>query len=357
MEALHVVRPAAGGIRRIVQVLCASLGSYGVRCSVAAPSTMLGYFEAAFQRFPVSIAGGLRPHADVKAALELRRLTKGFDVVHYHGVRSAWVGYLAGCLSRPCSVVTLHNVPEVHTPLARFVLRRIVGTASQTIVVSHAIAQALTRQRCPPKTLCVIPNGVALPQLIGRPEARARLNIPEEGLLLLGVGRLSHEKGFDILVDAARQLNRPDIRVYLVGEGPQRPHLERAIHAARLEGLFILMGYQAELDPWYAAADVVIVPSRTEGQGLVALEAMAHARPVIASRVGGLPEVVVDNETGILVSPEEPETLKTAIETLLEDAPLRERMGLAGRQRVAEHFSLEVMLRQHVALYRKLSGA
>jgi glycosyltransferase involved in cell wall biosynthesis len=174
----------------------------------------------------------------------------------------------------------------------------------------------------------VIPSGVDLPAEVG---AEAR---PPE---VLYAGRLSAEKGIEELVEATA-----GIPLVVAGDGPLR---------GRVPGALGFVPHD-ELQWLYGRAAVVACPSRREGFGVTCLEAMAHARPVVATAVGGLRDLVVDGETGLLVEPRDPRALRAAIERLLADPELRQRLGAAGRDRAREHFSWDAVTAATVAAYR-----
>ena len=140
----------------------------------------------------------------------------------------------------------------------------------------------------------------------------------------------------------------------LFGEGVLRPELWRRIRELGLAGRFVMPGFRHDLDSFIAAADVVVLPSFTEGLPNVALEASAAGVPVVATAVGGTPEVVADGETGYLVAPGEPEALASKVITLLREPLLRKRMGEAGRERMREMFSFEAQADAYLKLFGSL---
>jgi glycosyltransferase involved in cell wall biosynthesis len=210
--------------------------------------------------------------------------------------------------------------------VARAVLRR----ARAVVCPSNALAEAARRLGA--REIAVIPSGVDLP-----PEVGAEANPPE----VLYAGRLSPEKGVLELVEAARGLN-----LVVAGDGPLRAQVPEALGFVPPE----------ELARLYARAAVVACPSHREGFGVACLEAMAHGRPVVASAVGGLLDLVVDGETGVHVPPGDVPALRAALERLLGDRELRRRMGEAGRRRAAERFSWDAVTRQTVDLYARYAG-
>ena len=243
------------------------------------------------------------------------------DLVHAHWLAA---GAVAMTLRRPyivqvwgTDVELARRVPR----LARPVLRR----ARLVIAASHSLAAAARALGA--QEVRVVPSGVAIPESVAA---------PEEPPHVLYVGRLSAEKGVLELVEAARGL---PLRV--VGDGPLRVRVPGAVG-------FVPPG---ELGPWYERAAVVVVPSRREGYGVVAREAMAWGRPVVASAVGGLLDAVDDGVTGVLVPPGDVRALRSALERLLGDAELRARLGAAGREKVQRELSFDAAADALVRVY------
>ena len=188
---------------------------------------------------------------------------------------------------------------------------------------------------------------------------RASLGIDEAALVVVMVARLRYEKGIDIGIRAMHRLGRlmknpPEVVV--VGSGDEDRSL-RAIAAEDRSVRIHFAGHQADVDPWFALADVVVVPSRKEACGLTTIEAMATARPVVATNVGGLPEQVVDGVTGSLVPADAEEAIAKKCAVILAGPAVRERMGAAARQRYEEIFSLDVMLDRWVEMWREQTSA
>ncbi|MFQ3593604.1 MAG: glycosyltransferase [Gemmataceae bacterium] len=228
------------------------------------------------------------------------------------------------------------------------------------VCVSQATAGRARQRGIPSKKIRVIRNALdTAPYDVPCPTARSnvqRLFTPLPRFLVGTVGRLSPEKGMEVFVRAAILLarRRADVGFVLMGEGPTRPILERLIQEAGLEDRILLAGFCRDLPALLPGLDVVVNASHTEGLPVALLEAMAARLPVVATAVGGTPEVVVEGETGYLVPPNQPERLAQRIETLLDDAAQRERMGLAGRQRVCEQFTFKAMAAQYEELFAQL---
>jgi glycosyltransferase involved in cell wall biosynthesis len=193
----------------------------------------------------------------------------------------------------------------------------------------------------------VIPNGVRL----DRPQRRHPA-VPAGPAIVLAVGRLRAPKDFVTLVAATAQL-APDVAcVHIVGDGPDRPAVEREIARHRLEERVVLLGEREDVAGLLASADVFVLPSRSEGMPMSVLEAMAAGLPVVASAVGGVPELVIDGETGTLVAPGDPDALARALGALVADPAARARLGAAARARAEAEFGIEANRQAHVALYQ-----
>jgi glycosyltransferase involved in cell wall biosynthesis len=305
---------------RFVADLVSDLRGRGTEVSVLAPG--------AYRDFGLAYGAGvvanvrrrpwLAPALVVSMVRAVRRAARDADLVHAH-----WLaGGAIAALARVPFVVTLHGsgtagrfadleLARRHPRLVGAVLRR----ARAVICVSEALAEAA--RRCGARDVRVIRNGVRVPERVGREAEPAEL---------LFAGRLSPEKGVEELVTATRGMN-----LVVAGDGPLRASVPSALGFVP----------HAELERLYARAAVVVLPSHREGLPLSVLEAMAHGRPVVASAVGGIPELVEDGVTGLLVPAGDVDALRAALARLLADPTLRRRMGREGRRRVAALCSRE----------------
>ncbi len=255
-----------------------------------------------------------------------RRAAQGADVVHAHWLPSALPALATGkpfVLQLWGSDVAL---ARRFRPLARALVRR------ARIVVCASSALADDARRLGAHDVRVIPSGVPVPATVGE---------PEEPPHVLYVGRLSEEKGVRELAVAADGLP-----LVVVGDGPLRSLFPKA------------KGFvpPTALGPFYERASVVVVPSRREGYGMVAREAMAYGRPVVATAVGGLTDAIDDCATGLLVPPGDTTALRSAIERLLGDRELRERLGATAARHARERFSSERAAQALVAAYGEVAG-
>lgn len=377
----QVVRPAAGGMRRHVSGLLGQIPRSVAEQTLFAPAK----FQcdppvARLSHRPLPIPGGLSILGDVRAIAMLARSLRGrFDLVHAHGIKGALIAVPAARIARVPILFTAHNVAPSGL-LFRRILRQVVSASNRVIAVSNAVADSLPIPSDATDRIAVIPNGIDLAPFPAKPLGRADRHAAMERFIsdwlrregmedeevdfdwsdtsyVGSVGRLSREKGFDLLADAAMLLARsgaPAVRVLIAGEGSESKRLSRV--EKRVPG-FRLLGAIPHASYLFPALDIVAVPSRTEGQGIVPLEAMASWRPVVACRVGGLHETIVEGETGLLVEPESPAALARGIEQLLRKPDQLEQMGRAGRARVEEHYTLEIMISRTIEIYSQVLGS
>jgi glycosyltransferase involved in cell wall biosynthesis len=244
------------------------------------------------------------------------------DLLHAHWLPAGWVAARTG---KPYVVQVWGTDVELAGRVPGLA-RRILRGARFVIAASSALAESAAELGAP--DVRVIPSGVDLPDEIGEEAS------PPE---VLYAGRLSPEKGVLELVEAARGMN-----LVVAGDGPLR---------TRIPGALGFVPHD-ELQRHYARAAVVACPSRREGFGVACLEAMAHARPVVATNVGGLRDLVTDGETGLVVPPRDPAALREALDRLLGDRGLRRRLGAAARERARDRFSWDAVTDATVAAYR-----
>jgi glycosyltransferase involved in cell wall biosynthesis len=255
-------------------------------------------------------------------ALAARRAARDADLVHAHWLQSA----LPALATRRPFVVQLWGTDVELALRMRWMSRRLLRRARLVVCPSDALggeARALGARE-----VRVVPSGVAVP---------GHVPPPEEPPHALYVGRLSEEKGVAELLEATAGVPR-----VIVGDGPLRAQVPEAVG-------FVPPG---ELGPYFERASVVVCPSRREGYGVVAREAMAYGRPVVASAVGGLVDAVEDGVSGLLVPPRDPGALRVAVERLLADPELSSRLGDAARERALERFSWAAATRAALDAYQ-----
>ena len=296
---------------------------------------------------------GIRNHFDLPAALRLRRLIPGHDVVHFHTARAhALAPFCRGLGARLVVTRRMDYVPA-GGPYVRFLYNRAVDAI---IAISAGVRDALVRVGVAADRIRVVPSGIEPERWLVpagvREATRAAWGIHPEQIAVVVVGALERRKGHAVLLAAAQRLApaAPELRYIFCGSGGEAETLAAA--AAPLDGAVRFAGFQQDVPGCLAAADIVAQPSLAEGLGVAALEAMAAGRPVLASRVGGLAEVVVGGETGVLVPPGDADALAVALLRLARDPALRDRLGCAGQARVREHYTTARMAAGTLACYQ-----
>lgn len=313
--------------------------------------------EAASRKIPVHPLS-CRRSVDLKAVFGLRNLMRRyrFHIVHTHSSLDSWNAGMAARVvgSRPRVVRTRHLGGRVKNKLVYTLL------ADRIITLSEGMRRYLVeRKGVDSGKVVVIPTGVDpsafIPDGAGR-EFRRSLGVSPGGPVIGTVSVLRGKKGHSTLLEAAARLRArfSDLKVLVVGDGPGRADLLRQTQALGLDRTVSFLGFRRDVPQLLSVLDLFVFPSLEEALGTAVLEAMAAGKAVVASRVGGIPEAVVEGETGLLVPPADSEALAQAVGRLLENPDLRARMGESGRARVEEHFSLSRMMEKTAGLYRNL---
>jgi glycosyltransferase involved in cell wall biosynthesis len=344
MLVAHLLRPAQGGIL----AHCRALLADGADHLLAAPPSALIALSGVTSRAPFPLTERGDALSQLRAGIAAGRWARraGADLLHGHGLARSPLFAIASFTAGLPLVVTLHNLAPVRLPrISRFFVRRALGRAARIIAVSDAVAASAAGLH---SSITVVPNGIDSARF--RTATPLPINAP--GGLVVSVARLSPEKGIDTLIEAVAPL--PHVRVLIAGEGPERAALDARIAALGIGERVDLLGAWDDVPSLLMAAALYVQPSREEGQGIAALEAMAAGRAVIATRVGGLPEVVAENVTGWLVPPDDPTALGAAIQALLADPCARRALGDAGARRVEERFTADAMRTATRALYEQV---
>jgi glycosyltransferase involved in cell wall biosynthesis len=307
------------------------------------------------------------------------------DVVHNHMYRAEIVGTRAALAvaergrTRPYVVGTVHS-SRIRSTDDRALLRALTPRMDRLIAVSRAIVRKLEAEGRDSVRIELIHNGVDLSRYDHQEPCctlREEYGFPDDAQICGVVARLEPEKGHPTLLDAwPFVIERvPGARLLVVGEGSRREALEDqaerlgllghecegdacvGTRSARPGATVVFTGRRDDVPAVTAALDVAVLPSYREAQGIVILEAMALGRPVVASRVGGIPEMITDGQTGLLVPPRDPGALAAAIVRLLTDHPLADTLGRAGHDMVHDRFCIERMVESIQTIYDEGAAA
>jgi len=311
----------------------------------------------------------IAPLRDLVALLGLVRLMRSWRpaIVHTHTAKAGLLGRLAARAARvPTVVHTFHGhvLRGYFSPPKQAVFRRLEALlahmADALVAVSEAVKQDLVELGVARASkIRVIPLGLELGSLTGelpRGVLRREAGIAADAPLVGMVGRLVPIKDVPTFLRAARELRqrRPDVRFALVGDGEERPALEALCRSLGMDAAVHFFGWRHELASVYGDLDVVVNASRNEGTPVALIEALAAARPVVATAVGGTPDLLGRDERGRLVPPGEPLALAQAVLETLDESDAARRRALAGREHVMSQHSSGRLIRDVDKLYREL---
>lgn len=303
-----------------------------------------------------SSAGCLAQAGRVAALIRRERI----DLVHTHLPIASVVGRIAGQMARVPVVSTEHNLLQRYHPATRLLTLSTWGLQSFVVAVSQEVADSIAAHAGTRVPVRVVRNGVDAGRfrrdvLAGR-TVRAKHGIPEDSVVVGTVSVFRTQKRLDRWIEVAARVHsaHPNVRFLVVGEGPERPRIEDAIVAHRARDFVVLAGLQEEVRPYLSAMDVYLMTSVFEGLPVAMLEAMATECPVVATAVGGIPEVVRDGAEGFLASTEDFERVVDATSRLVAEPRLRVQLGAQARTRVVESFGMVPMQRELETVYEEV---
>jgi glycosyltransferase involved in cell wall biosynthesis len=351
IRVLHVIQELApGGAERTLLTVLEGGRDRGFQSAVAAAP---GHLAEGLERppFPLPL---LRRRA-WKVPLATRGISRAIrvwrpDVVHAYNPGMAIATSLATRRgTSPPAFVAVHGIPDEDYPRAARLLR---WARLPVLACGPGVAAGLEEAGC--SVVDTIVNGVSPPP---PPADRAGLmaasDLPLDAALLVCVGRLAPAKNQTLAIRALSEV--PHAVLLLVGDGPDRPRLEREASRTGLERRVAFAGHRDDARQIIGAADAVVVPSRSEGLPNVVLEALAAGRPVVATAIRGIRELVTDGRDGLLVPPGDPRVMGEAVRMVLADPSLAARLGQAGRE-LAARYPVDVMIRRYLELYQRLAA-
>ena len=376
-----IARLNMGGPALHVAYLTAGLAERGYETTLVAGSLARGEGSMAFVaeqrgvqiRHLDALSREISPLRDAAAVFQLARLMRAErpHILHTHTAKAGAVARLAtlfaGGARPPIVVHTFHGhvlrgyFGPLKTTAFRLLETWLARRTTRLVAVSPQVRDDLVALGVArPEKFAVIRLGIELGERVtserSRDDARRLLGIPNGRFVVGWIGRMTGVKRTDDVLEGLRRLRERgvDACLCMVGDGPDREHVEQRAHELGIVRHCLFLGYQEDVAPWYQAFDAFVLPSANEGTPVVAIEALASGRPVVATRVGGVPDVVRDGEDGYLVELGDTEALAERLARLAADPELRARMGAAGRERVVPRYAVERLIDDVDTLYRTL---
>jgi glycosyltransferase involved in cell wall biosynthesis len=298
-----------------------------------------------------------RSRFDLRLILRMTKLFRAerIQILHTHHLGQLLYGGLAGRLAGARVVHTEHEYYTLKLLRHRRLLRVLSGLTDAVTAVAEPVTQFLrTEVGIPGKKLSTIPNGVDVIRFsTAKPTDRKALGWQETDVVIGCIARLEPEKGHAILLESFRQIHTmyPHARLLLVGDGTERSRLEQLSRQFGLKDSLFFTGIRRDIPELLATCDMVVLASVHEGLPIAILEAMAAGKPIVATRVGSIPQVVLNGKTGFLVQPEDPCELTKALKTLIADKLERQRLGYNAFDLVNAYYSFDRTVSQYTALY------
>ena len=357
-----------GGAQKMLVFLAESVRPLKIELSVASlkytPDT---HISQELARLGTNVYTFAFPHLfNPRSFLQLLRFIRinRFDLIHAHLSNANIIGVLAGMLAPVPVIASLRSSgldDRYQKPLRVKLENMIVSRGSSRVMANGWAVADFARERYKPREIDILPNSVDLiPQLTGSERMTVRHAISGEASrpLILSVGRLTPIKGFADLIAAFNRVHQshPSACLAIVGEGGQRSALTELIEKYDLVDHIFLLGARNDVSRLLGASDLYINSSHIEGLPVSVLEAMAAGLPVIATRVGDNPQVILPG-TGLLVEPHQPEQMASAINNLLDDPEIGTQLGMKARDRIAKDFNRARWLNQLISLYAKVTPA
>lgn len=304
--------------------------------------------------------GRLRGELNPAAIARVRSLLveSRADLIHCHTAHAHTIGAIAARLAGvPCVVSRRVDFAVKRGFLGLNRLKYRTGVA-RYLAISSAVERELLAAGVARERIVRVPSGIDPNRHAARDVSllAREFGIADDVPVVGAVGHFAWHKGFETLIDAAPSLlaRFPRLRIFLLGDGELRTSFEARIRdlGGEVAAAFVLPGFRTDVASFVARANVIAAPSILEGLNTSILDALWLERPVVASNVGGIPDAIVDDETGLLVAPGEPGALTAALSRVLESPALGARLGAAGKRRVEERFTVDAMVEATIAVYR-----
>ncbi len=361
MKVLHVEtgRHLYGGARQ-VEYIIHGLRQRGVDNLLAAPADS-AIIETAAEDCTTTVPLQTRKGSGYPLYRELRSAINQLhpDILHIHSRRLA-VDFWGALAARKAGIPALLS-RRVDNPEPRWVATLKYRLHDHIITISEGIRQVLLDEGVAANKVTTVRSAIDINDFsteCNRDTFRQTFSLPDDAITLATVAQLIPRKGHRYLLQVLPTLLQqyPRLRVLFFGQGPLEQALRQEVEAAGLADIVQFTGFRADLPQWLPCIDIIVHPAEMEGLGVSLIQAAASGVSVIASRAGGMPEIVHDQHNGLLVEPGNTVQLQQALESLLQDKSLRRKMGQKGRELVEQGFSIDTMVDGNLAIYRQLLG-
>ncbi|HEX2952202.1 MAG TPA: glycosyltransferase family 4 protein [Armatimonadota bacterium] len=360
VKIAYLLRPAEGGIKTHLLTLLRGLDQNRIDPIVICPpsSTLADAVkQLGIDVIPLDIVGELNPMKDMQAALRLRKILREIkpDILHIHSAKAGLVGRLAVMSRRrPKVILTMHSfvfderVGEKRRKLISSIERYFLKYTDKIVAVSQALKDELVSEMAlPEEKIDVIYSGITF---------RDCHKEPHFGIRIGSVARLAPQKGVELFIRAAALVlaECPNVSFLVAGDGPYRANLRAMAESLAIPEAIDFLGFQDDIPAFLSTLDIFMLTSHRETFGLSVVEAMSQAVPVVATRVGGVPEIIDDEKNGLLAEPGNPQDIADKVIRLLKDPEFAKQMAEAGNTSVRSRFTAERMVGETVALYTSL---
>lgn len=345
-----------GGAEEYTLSLAKALHQLKINTTLVANRDSVLFERASAVGLP-AVSVPMRNEVDLGAVLSIVKILKDkrINLIHMNTMRDHALGTIAAKLAGIKKIV---RTQHIHYPENPSIIAQFAYNASTSIIcVSHSIKDNMQKHGVPLHKLAIAHSGIDVERFLphlGDRTLRRDLSIGDEELAIGVVGNFFKNKGHEFFIRAAALLvgSTKKFRFVLAGDGPERKNLESLASNLGLRDLVIFAEFRDDIPRLIAAMDIMVTPSVWEEPlGLVNLEIMLMGKPLVATKVGGIPEIVLDGETGILVPPKDPEGIAEAILRLTHDELLTRKLTAAGSERVKKHFSIEAMAQRILRIY------
>jgi len=365
LRIIHITHSLEiGGLERVVLDLARGFRSKGHAVSLCCLDRKGELGEMAESEGFEIFSLGKKAGVNYQLPLLIRKIVKegAFDVMHTHNEAGLIYGVAAALFSGRCIIVhtehgkelEYHGQKRLHA-VERFLWSKVDHLVAVSEVLRDEVCKNLKIKR---EKVLVVPNGIHVEKYYhpeGRLEKRKALGIDKNSFVIGNVGRLVPLKNHKFLVDVFKEIGREftNARLFVIGGGPLLEELRKYAYGIGLSSSAVFLGERADVQELLPAFDLFVLPSLTEGISITLLEAMAAGIPIVASAVGGNPEIVEDGRTGLLIPLKNMSAWVQGIKGLIADREMREILSIAGRTRVRNRFSLETMLENYRSVYEQ----